>query len=74
MFRDESRMMLAAFVGSGWYKWGWLDYAVVAVAGAIVVIHLSRLRLKDGQNSGVSKPHDDQQRGWKKRRSRNRKT
>jgi hypothetical protein len=72
MLGAESRLMFAAFVGSGWYKWGWIDYAVVAVTGAIVVIHLARMRLKAGRNADISPP-EDRQRGWKNRRSRKRK-
>jgi hypothetical protein len=72
MFGDESGLMFAAFVGSGWYRWGWVDYAVIAVAGAIVVIHLARMKLKDGRNADVSSL-DDRPRGWKNRRSQKRK-
>lgn len=72
MLGAQSRLMFAAFVGSGWYKWGWVDYAVVAVAGAIVVIHLARMKLKDGWDAEASSS-DDRQLGLKNRRSRKRK-
>lgn len=72
MFGAESHSMFAAFAGSGWYKWGWIDYAVVAVTGAIVAILLARMKLKEGRSAGASPP-GARQRGWKNRRSRKRK-
>ena len=72
MFAMESTSILAAFVGSGWHSWGWVDYAVVAVAGAVTVIHLARMKLKDDRKAEMAPP-DHRQRTWKSRRSRRRK-
>lgn len=67
----EPTSILAAFVGSSWHQWGWGDYAGVAVAGAVTVIHLVRMKLKDGRESEASPP-GDRQRAWKSRRSQRR--
>jgi len=72
MLATGSALIFAAFVGSGWYEWGWIDYGIVAVAGAIVVIHLARMKLKEGRGEDVL-PQGQEGHTWKRRRSRKRK-